>query len=110
MTVPAVGVAAVDLHKAHAALDHAPRQQTAQAELCRVLAVQAVEPARRLRLARGVYDFRSVRLHAESKFVGRNPCGKFPIALAKAQMFLVELIHEVERAALLIRRHASGWM
>src|SRR5262249_21116603 len=40
--IPAVGVAAVDLHEADAALHHSPREQTAQAELRRLLVVQSV--------------------------------------------------------------------
>src|SRR5213078_1635515 len=46
--VPAVRVSAVELNEPDAALDHAPREQAARAELGRLLAVHAVQLLRLL--------------------------------------------------------------
>ena len=91
--VPAVGVAAVELHEAHAALHQPSRQQAAQAELGRLLAVQAVQPAGRLRLLREVDPLgerllhperQLVRLHAGPQLrVGRVLRGREPVQVAE---------------------------
>ena len=102
--VPAVGVAAVELHEAHAALDHPPGEQAAQAELGRLLAVEAVELLRLLGLRRDVDHLRGVGLHAEGQLVGGDAGGQFGVVAAAGEVLAVALGDEVERARAAARR------
>jgi hypothetical protein len=108
MAVPAVGIAAVDLHEAHARLDQAPREQAARAELLRRRVVQPVKRARRRRFLREIHGVRRVRLHAERQFIGGDARGQFGVLRARRQGGAIEAIDEIDRGPLLFRAHARG--
>ena len=77
MAVPAVGVATVELHKAHTALEHPARQQTALAELLGDFLVEAIEFFRGLSFPRNIHDVRRVLLHAKRQLIGRDAGREF---------------------------------
>ncbi len=104
MLVPA---AVEELHEAHAALDHAPGQQTVAGEAPVVVAaVQAVQVADGARLARQVGQLGHRRLHAKGHLV----LGDAGVDLRIAEGFgghLVQLAQAVEHAAARVRIDAG---
>src|SRR5262245_60472029 len=70
--VPTLGVAALDLPKAVAALHHSPPKQTAQAELRRLLVAQSVQVARGGGSPADIDHVRRLALHAERQLAGRD--------------------------------------
>src|SRR5262249_19885986 len=72
VVVPVSGRAsrtAPNLHEAHAAFEHAPREQAARPEFAARLLVEPVERADRLALALQVEELRHAQLHARRELV-----------------------------------------
>ena len=76
MPIPAKGVAAVELHKTHASLDHAPRHEATPAEVLRDRFVHPVKPPGGGAFTRDIHDFTRMGLHAVSQLVGRDAGGQ----------------------------------
>src|SRR5688572_8545765 len=106
MAVPSERVTAVELNKAHSALEHPAREQAAQTEFLGDFFVQTVERARRVAFPGNVHDLRRVLLHPERKLVGRDARREFRVLLASPEVLAVQLIDEVDRRLLLLTADA----
>ena len=98
--------ARVDLDEAHTALHQTPGQQALAAELLGALAVQAVEPPRRLGLGLDVEDLGGVLLHLEGQLVAGDAGGQLRVAAPLFEMAGVLPVKLVEQPALQLRGHA----
>src|SRR3954470_15068546 len=105
MAVPTIGVSAIKLHKSHAALDQAPRQQTTQPELRSRFVIQAVKLFRSLALFRNVHYFGSVSLHSEGEFISRDAGAEFGVFFATRQAGAIQFVNELDGIALLVIRN-----
>ena len=106
--VVVVAAAGVDLHESHAALDQPAGQQAARAEVAGLVAVEAVQVARRLRFLAQIDGFRRVGLHLVRQLVGGDARGQVVLIGPRGMMPVVHAGERVEHVALERPRHAGG--
>ncbi len=106
MTVPAVGIAAIKLHKSNTAFNESARQQTAQTKLGRGFAIQAVEFLRRLGFFGDIHHFRRVPLHPKGEFVSGDPRAEFGILFTRMKAGAIQFVDKINGGALLLRADA----
>src|SRR5262245_31213428 len=92
-----------DLNEPHAAFDEAPRRQSLAPEVRGRLFVDTVEPPRRRRLLGDVDCFGGMSLHPERELVGVDPRGELAVGGVALEMFLVEVVEELEPRGLSLR-------
>src|SRR5262249_1322221 len=97
----AVRIAAIKLHEANAALDHAAGEEAARAEFLRFALVEAVKSPRRRRFLAQIDNFRRMRLHAKRQFIRGDAGRQLRIFSPRLLMLAVEAVDEIERASLL---------
>ena len=81
--IPAVTIHFItmkNLHKPHALFDESACSQADMAKRPGVLLVQSVKLSRHCAFFLEVENFRNLSLHAESEFVGFDPCSQHRIA------------------------------
>ena len=93
---------AVELHKAHAALDESAREQAVAAEVGGDFVVEPVAAAHRLCLAAQIGAFRGAHLHPEGEFVGMDPRSQAALGGLSGSVVGIPLFQEIEPRPLTI--------
>src|SRR5437899_248913 len=102
-TREAVVGATPNLHEADAALQQTAGQQAVAAEVLGDRYVEAIELARRRRLAGEVEDFRGAELEAGRQLVGGDAGVEPGVALAPGLVCTVELLEQGEAVGFALR-------
>jgi hypothetical protein len=96
-----------ELNEPHAALGHAPREQTVRRKRTGLLHVGTIQRQRGFALLREIGQLGHRRLHAVGHLILRHARGDLRVAKL-ALVLLVQLRQVIEEAAAALRREALG--
>src|SRR5438309_11877744 len=106
MGIPCAASATVELDKANAMFDQAPREQPVAAEYCSSLLIETIKLFNRFGLFRKIDCLRSFGLHAESQFITANAGIQFAELGMSQGMLPIQFGEECQLAALLVLSNA----